>query len=430
MVPKPCAGREEEQATEDGQQDQEEIRHKWLPNEEVQDGGEDGQQEEEDGEAGNVLAPQWLGHDGKRQADRQKSGADSKTRRHQQEVHKLRVRVQRSRCANLRGSHRGTGGEQRPRILLRVVNPEGIANNTGQSSNPAAKTALGRPDLQVPQNLAGTLHARRINAIVEHVAQARPRALEAAPRERQDRLAVNVINVGRHAARDFFHWHSKANEYLETALEPLLEAAETSYRITASLEDDEYGKKLFIGLAARADLLSFVQKKLAANPSMLLSKPEKKPVPVLHYAMEPRTFKFPPSMRTVTLLLEAGADPNELKSEIILDTVWSSFVARLLEDGDFDRKRGHELIRILLLHGADLRAPVWVIRETRSSEQAIEGETRSAEQVLIEFLTPDVANQLFKEIRVIFGRPRFLWITRKQERVKIWYQKLVTRSAK
>ncbi|KAK8108438.1 hypothetical protein PG984_014239 [Apiospora sp. TS-2023a] len=204
------------------------------------------------------------------------------------------------------------------------------------------------------------------------------------------------------------------NPNLETALEPIVEAAETSYRTTASTADDGYVRKLFAGLAARVDLISSVRKKLAANPSMLQNNPENHFMPVLHYALEFRFFKFPISMRTVTLLLEAGADPNgqEFKSEP--HTVWSSFVEVLLEVGGFDKQRGYELIRVLLLHGADLRAPVYG-----------PGEPPSAEQAIVELLTPDVANQLFQEIREI--RSKAPWITRKQERVKLWYQRLVAR---
>ncbi|KAK8057878.1 hypothetical protein PG996_011815, partial [Apiospora saccharicola] len=204
----------------------------------------------------------------------------------------------------------------------------------------------------------------------------------------------------------------------ETALEPILEAAETSCRITAVPEYDRHRIHMFVRLAARVDLLSFVQKKVAVNPSMLRNKPEDILYPVLHYALNYRMFECPIAMRTVTLLLEAGADPNERLFKSEPATVSSSCVTELVKEREFDKKLlGHELIRVLLLHGADLRAPV-----------KASGKTRSAEQAIVEFLTPDVANKLFQEIREI--RSKAPWITRKQERVKIWYQKLVTRSVR
>ncbi|KAK8076727.1 hypothetical protein PG994_003999 [Apiospora phragmitis] len=124
----------------------------------------------------------------------------------------------------------------------------------------------------------------------------------------------------------------------ETALENILKAAETSYRITLHRKGQKYEAFFFLGLAARIDFFTYVYKRLVTNPNML-QEAQGKPI----------TRNF--STRTVTRLLEAGADSNEAYEG---STVWQCFLNDLYHHGTSGIEGMRELIRMLILHDADL----------------------------------------------------------------------------
>ncbi|KAK8849154.1 hypothetical protein PGQ11_015634 [Apiospora arundinis] len=185
---------------------------------------------------------------------------------------------------------------------------------------------------------------------------------------------------------------SVENPGSETALEYILEAAETSYESTASRIDNRFEPFLFIGLSARIDRFAYVRAKPVARSNMQQARSDSakhQARPALDFALQPARYAHPISTRAVTHLLETGADPNETFN---YHTVWTHFLMELYEAGIHDREKTFELIRVLVLHGADLNAEL-------SLSWDGSGRTVKAKTLIDELLTPDVANSLYQEIR-------------------------------
>ncbi|KAK7936642.1 uncharacterized protein PG986_015080 [Apiospora aurea] len=239
-----------------------------------------------------------------------------------------------------------------------------------------------------------------------------------------------------HLIRTLFFFASRSlavNPVSEEALGPILDAAEASYRATTSSIDEQYETFLFIGHAARIDFFSYVHKKLVANPNML-RKARSDPglaqsCPALYYALRPALYTHHVSARTVAYLLEAGADPNEVFGGD--RTVWADFLFTLHislknewvphthMDIIPDKEKSRELVRVLLLHGADLNAYVAVPHTSGLVK---------AETLIKRVLTPEVANQLLQEVRQASDQTRAPWNFRNLKRKGRWYQNLFRRS--
>ncbi|KAK8022028.1 hypothetical protein PG993_012795 [Apiospora rasikravindrae] len=229
-----------------------------------------------------------------------------------------------------------------------------------------------------------------------------------------------------HLIQTLFFFASKSlavNPVSEKVLGPILDAAEASYRSTTSSIDEQYEAFLFIGHAARIDFFSYVHKKLTANPNML-RKSRCDPGlaqswPALYYALRPALYTHHVSTRTVAHLLEAGADPNEVFGGD--RTVWADFLFTLHislknewiphthMDIIPDKEKSRELVRVLLLHGADLNAYVAVPHTSGLVK---------AETLINRVLTPDVANQLYQEVQQISDQMKAPWNVKEQERGK------------
>ncbi|KAK7917976.1 hypothetical protein PG985_009850 [Apiospora marii] len=214
-----------------------------------------------------------------------------------------------------------------------------------------------------------------------------------------------------------FFFISKAlaeNPDSEIALEHIVDAAEASYKLVTSRTDIQYEAFLITGLAARIDFYSYVRRKLAANPTMLRKAPSNPLRAVsksaLYHALQNSLCPLK-STRTVALLLEAGDDPNY---SIAGGTVWTNLLHQFGRQEFVDKESARELIRLLLLHGADLGAKV----------QSLMSKDSTAEWVINKLLTPDVASRLYLEVKqAVSTRPT-------QKREKKWYRRLIKRSQK
>ncbi|KAK8007848.1 actin [Apiospora arundinis] len=184
----------------------------------------------------------------------------------------------------------------------------------------------------------------------------------------------------------------------EAALCPILEAAEPCYR-SASRKGNilEFQPFLFIGLAAQIDVFTYVRAKLVAKPNMLQEARSDPGVrPALDFALQPECYPYPISARSVTHLLEAGADPNETFTD---HTVWARFLIESYRGGIRDREKTCELIRVLLFHGADLNAESSLPQDDSVPAKVPLNKSIKAKALVDELLTPDVANSLYQEMR-------------------------------
>ncbi|KAK8061162.1 hypothetical protein PG997_015383 [Apiospora hydei] len=221
----------------------------------------------------------------------------------------------------------------------------------------------------------------------------------------------------------------------EAAVEPILEAAETSYRSKSSQTRVRYEPFLFIGLAARIEFFAYVQKKLAANPNMLQEARGRdsgtRSRPALDFALDQdhfyghpiERFAHPIPTRTITQLLEAGADPNESCKH---KTVWRRFLEPQHKPWTSDKERMLELLRVLLLHGADLNEPVSPRHSYHNG--GLDGKLVTAETLVNELLTPQVANQLYQEVRQTSDQTKARRSIRNPKPKGRWYQNIFRRS--
>ncbi|KAK7991112.1 hypothetical protein PG990_015392 [Apiospora arundinis] len=150
----------------------------------------------------------------------------------------------------------------------------------------------------------------------------------------------------------FFFISASLTEYpgSEAALWRIMEAAETSYKSTASRIGDIFHPCLFIGLAAQIDFFSYVRAKLVAEPNILQSRSDGlvEVRPALDFALKPARYPHP-------------------------------------RGGIRDREKTCELIRVLLLHGADLNAELSLPRDVSVRTKVPLNKTIKAKAYTIEF---------------------------------------------
>ncbi|KAK8096022.1 hypothetical protein PG999_014044 [Apiospora kogelbergensis] len=215
-------------------------------------------------------------------------------------------------------------------------------------------------------------------------------------------------------------------------LEPVLDAAESSYRLNADCLGADSKPFLFIGLAAQIDYSAYVHKMLRASPNMLQESQNNNKVapvrPAIDFALQSARYTRPISTRSVTYLLEAGADPN-----MFIDggTVWTGFLDSLYgnwtagkygfsnDDEMFDKDRACELIRLLLLHGADTDAEIQLSYRSERSKLSV-----NAKELIGEIFTPDVASELYQGIHSRSDQMTGVRLTSKDEQKprKKWYK--------
>ncbi|KAK6822955.1 hypothetical protein PG987_014500 [Apiospora arundinis] len=167
----------------------------------------------------------------------------------------------------------------------------------------------------------------------------------------------------------FFFISASLTEYpgSEAALWRIMEAAETSYKSTASRIGDIFHPCLFIGLAAQIDFFSYVRAKLVAEPNILQSRSDGlvEVRPALDFALKPARYPRPRSVR----------------------------------GGIRDREKTCELIRVLLLHGADLNAELSLPRDVSVRTKVPLNKSIKAKALVDELLTPGVENPVYQEMR-------------------------------